>query len=76
MFERCLWCQSPNVDRLIQTTEGRQPICKCCHQALSKRVKPRRTRRKSKSDMCQTFFPFMSHNENGSVLRHNIRAGR
>ena len=76
MGERCLWCQSLRVDVHWRTSEGIKPICEFCHRERRASAKPRRTRRKSKSDMCQTFFPFMSHNENGSVLRHNIRAGR
>jgi hypothetical protein len=75
MSEICLWCRSPNVECLIQTTEGRHSICKSCHRAMRKR-NPRRTRSKSQPDLRQPLFPFMSINENGSVLGNNIRAGR
>ena len=74
MFERCLWCQSPSVDRIIQTTEGRQSICKSCHRAMRKR-KPRGTRSKSQPDLRQLLFPFMTTNENGSVLGQQHQAG-
>jgi hypothetical protein len=76
MCESCLWCKSTNADRLIQTTEGWQPICKCCHRALRKRSKPRRTRHNPQAVLRHALFPFMTDNKNGSVLGDNIRAGR
>jgi hypothetical protein len=75
MCESCHWCKSPNVDRHLQTTEGRKSICQICHRALRLSAKPRRTRGKPKTGLNQPLLPLFE-NENGSVLYGNIRAGK
>jgi len=75
MLESCYWCESPKVDRHWQTTEGRKPICLTCLRAMRKRCVSRRTRSKPQTGLHQPLLPLFQ-NENGSVLRHNIRAGK
>lgn len=74
MRERCLWCESPNVNAHWRTSEGFEPICKFCHRERRASAKPRRARRKSTKDSCQLLFPFMFQNESGPVLSDNNQA--
>jgi hypothetical protein len=76
MSERCLWCRFHDADRQWRTSEGSQPICDVCHRERRASAKPRRTRPKPPTGLCQSqlLFPFMSQNESGPVLSDNIQA--
>jgi hypothetical protein len=76
MRERCLWCESRNVDVHWRTSEGLKPICEFCHRERRASAKPRRTRRKPNKESRQLLFPFMTQNESGPVLSDNSQAGK
>jgi hypothetical protein len=74
MAEKCLFCQSLNVDAHWRTSEGYAPICTFCHRERRASAKPRRNRRKSRSDLRQPLLPFMY--ENGQAAGENYLADR
>jgi recombinational DNA repair protein (RecF pathway) len=76
MVERCSCCRSHRSVQPWRVSHGFESICNVCHRERRASAKPRRTRPKPPTDLCQSqlLFPFMSQNESGPVLSDNNQA--
>jgi len=62
--KRCQFCNANPSHHLIQVVDGqRMEICQSCFRMTTKKARKPRRRTRSKSDLVQTLFPFMSSNE-------------
>jgi len=62
--KRCQFCNANPPISLLQVVDGKMmEICQSCFRMTAKKAPKSRSRIKSKSDLIQTLFPFMSSNE-------------